>query len=119
MDIERYKQRLLELERKLSFRLGHELANARETRDDQPGHGDRAMVDETRAEYFILAETDAEILDQVRAALRRIELGIYGICVVDVCPIDEQRLNAVPWTPYCRKHQQMLEEARGIRTPTL
>jgi DnaK suppressor protein len=55
----------------------------------------------------------------VRAALRRIELGIYGICVVDGCPIDEQRLNAVPWTPYCRKHQQMLEEARGIRTPTL
>ena len=119
MDIERYKQRLLELERKLSFRLGHELANARETRDNQPGHGDRAVVDETRAEYFILAETDAEILDQVRAALRRIELGIYGICVVDGCPIDEQRLNAVPWTPYCRKHQQMLEEARGIRTPTL
>jgi hypothetical protein len=49
MDIERYKQRLLELERKLGFRLGHELANARETRDDQPGHGNRAMVDETRA----------------------------------------------------------------------
>jgi hypothetical protein len=44
MDIERYKQRLLELERKLSFQVGHELANARETRDDQPGHGDRAMV---------------------------------------------------------------------------
>jgi hypothetical protein len=44
------------------------------------------MVDETRAEYFILAETDAEILDQVRAVLRRIELGIYGICVVDGCP---------------------------------
>ena len=45
MDIERYKQRLLELERKLSFQVGHELVNARETRDDQPGHGDhRAMV---------------------------------------------------------------------------
>lgn len=31
----------------------------------------------------------------------------YGICIVDGEPIDEGRLEAVPWTPYCRKHAEL------------
>ena len=119
MDIERHRQRLVELEQELVSRLGKRLAKARETTDDQPDVADRATVDEIRSEYFILAVTDAEILDQVRGALTRIEEGTYGRCVADGCPIDEKRLEAVPWTPHCRKHQQMLEEAAGVRTPAL
>jgi RNA polymerase-binding transcription factor DksA len=38
---------------------------------------------------------------------------------VDGEPIEEKRLEAVPWTPHCLQHQQELEESAGIRTPTL
>jgi RNA polymerase-binding transcription factor DksA len=56
---------------------------------------------------------------QVRAALARIDEGTFGRCVADAGLIEEKRLQAVPWTPYCRKHQQELEEQLRLRTPTL
>ena len=115
VNIDHYRRRLLELERQLVARLGAEAETARDARDDQPDVGDLAHVDELKEEYFALAETDSAILAQVRAALRRIELGTYGRCVVDGEPIDEKRLEAAPWTPYCLKHQSELE-ARS-RTP--
>jgi DnaK suppressor protein len=55
----------------------------------------------------------------VRAALKRIDDGTYGKCVVDGEPIDEKRLESVPWTPYCLKHQAELEERARIRPATL
>jgi DnaK suppressor protein len=55
----------------------------------------------------------------VRVALERIENGTFGICLVDNDPIEEKRLKAIPWTPYCLKHQQLMEKSRLVRTPTL
>jgi DnaK suppressor protein len=55
----------------------------------------------------------------VRAALTRIDDGTYGKCVVDGEPIGAKRLESVPWTPYCLKHQAELEERENIRTPSL
>ena len=114
-----FRRRLLELERQLVERLGAEVETARDARDDQPDPGDLGHADELNEEYFALAETDSAILAAVRAALRRIEDGTYGRCVADGEPIDEKRLEAVPWTPYCRKHQSELEERAGTRTPSL
>jgi RNA polymerase-binding transcription factor DksA len=39
--------------------------------------------------------------------------------VIDGEPIDEKRLESVPWTSYCLKHQQEIEERAGLHTPTL
>ena len=119
MNTGHFRRRLLELERELVERLGAETETARDARDDQPDAGDLAHVDELKEEYFALAETDSAILAQVRTALRRIEDGTYGRCIVDGAPIDEKRLEAVPWTPYCLEHQAELEERARIRTPTL
>jgi DnaK suppressor protein len=119
MDTDDYRRRLLELEQELVERLGQEVETARAARDDQPEAGDMAHVDELKAEYFTLAQTDSAVLAQVRAALERIDNGTYGKCVVDGEPIDAKRLESVPWTPYCLKHQLELEERAGIRTPSL
>ena len=119
MNIEHYRRRLSELERGLVKRLGVEYETAREARDDQPDVSDLAHVDELKEEYFALAETDSAILAQVRAALERIDQGTFGTCVVDGSPIEEKRLESVPWTPYCLKHQQELEDRQRLRTPTL
>jgi len=119
VDIESYRRRLLSLEQDLLKRLGREVEVARETRDDQAEIGDIAVVDELKEEYFAVAETDSVKLAQVRAALMRIEDGTFGLCVIDNQPIDEKRLDAVPWTPYCLKHQQELEDTQRLRTPSL
>lgn len=115
MNIDDYRRRLLALERQLVERLGEAVETARAARDDQPDAGDLARIEELKEEYFSLAETDSAILAQVRAALRRIDNGTYGRCVVDGEPIDQKRLESVPWTPYCLKHQLEFEERARSR----
>jgi DnaK suppressor protein len=119
VNIADYKRRLLALERELAERLGEKVETARNPGEEQPSASDLALIDELKEEYFTLADRDSAILAQVRDALRRIDEGTYGRCVVDGEPIDEKRLDAVPWTPYCLKHQLERERRAGIRTPSL
>jgi DnaK suppressor protein len=118
VNVENYRRRLLALERELVERLAREVETARSVTDDQADAGDLALVDETKDEYFALAQTDSAILAQVRAALARIDDGTFGRCVVDGGEIEPQRLEAVPWTPYCLKHEQQLEDRLHVRTPS-
>lgn len=115
IDVERFRQRLQQLEQELTRNIGRDVETARDSVDDQPDAVDQAVVDELRDEYLVLAQTDTEVLAQVRAALERIENGTYGRCVVDDTPIDPKRLEAVPWAPYCAKHQA--EAEARLRTP--
>jgi RNA polymerase-binding transcription factor len=119
VDIEHYRRRLLELEQDLVKRLGNEVAAARDARDDQPDASDLARIDELREEYFALAQSDSDVLAQVRAALRRIDDGTYGRCLVDDEPIEDKRLESVPWTSFCRRHQEEIEARGRLRTPSL
>ena len=120
MNVQLYQQRLLELERRLSARATREEEQGREQTTDTAGDiGDDSVTDESESEDFTEAELDATVLQQVRDALKRIDDGTYGRCLVDGGPIETKRLDAVPWTPYCVKHQQSLEVASGRKTPTL
>ena len=119
MNIDHYKQLLVAREAELSARIGRELANARGTRDEAVrDSGDASVANETMSEQFIEAEGDTVTLDQVQQALSRIANGTFGQCAVDGGPIEANRLEATPWTPYCRKHQELLE-ADEPRTSTL
>ena len=120
MNVQEYKRRLLELETRLSARTARERERAREQVMDSPGDiGDASVADEGQSQSFTEAELDATVLQQVRDALQRIDGGTFGRCIVDGGPIEPKRLEAVPWTPYCLKHQQLLEAASQARTPTL
>lgn len=46
-------------------------------------------------------ERESERLHEVRAALRRIDLGTYGICLDCNEEISINRLAALPWTASC------------------
>jgi DnaK suppressor protein len=80
---------------------------------------DASVADEEKSTLFQEADGDLATLNQVRDALKRIENGTFGKCVVDGGPIDEKRLRAVPWTPYCLKHEQLLEKKTPPRISTL
>jgi DnaK suppressor protein len=119
LDIELYRKRLLALEQDFRERIGREVVNARETGDTQPDPGDRSVVEELRDASFTLVDTDSGVLKEIEAALERIDDGSFGKCSVDGGAIEEKRLEAVPWTRYCVKHQQQFEESAGMRTPKL
>jgi DnaK suppressor protein len=120
VNTEQYRQRLLELELELTEGIARRVEDARELSGDEPvSASDRSVDDELADEELTEAELDWRRLRQLREALRRIDEGTYGRCIIDGEPIDEKRLQSVPWTPYCRKHQQQIEERRQIRTPTL
>lgn len=40
----------------------------------------------------------------IDAALQRLEEGEYGFCVVCGARIAEERLDVLPYTPFCRNH---------------
>jgi DnaK suppressor protein len=112
MNVDSYKQRLIELEASLSSRTTRDVKSGREQLIDTAADaGDASVADEAESEDFTEAQLDATILQQVQDALRRIENGTYGQCLIDGGPIDPKRLDAVPWAPYCIRHQKLLEAA--------
>jgi RNA polymerase-binding transcription factor DksA len=120
MDIQHYKQRLIDLEKSLAARVGREAGYGREQFIDSAHDlGDASVAGETASEEFTEAEHTGAVLQQVREALGRVAAGTFGRCVVDGEPIEERRLEAVPWSAYCLKHQQQQEQAASSRTPTL
>ena len=50
-------------------------------------------------------------LEQVEEALGRLEMGEYGCCVGCNRPIAPNRLQSVPWTPYCLGCQEQAATA--------
>jgi DnaK suppressor protein len=119
MEVKSYKQRLLELEARLSSHLRRDLASGREQLVDTAADvGDASVADESESEDFTEAELDTTTLQQVQAALRRIENGTFGQCLADGGPIVLRRLDAIPWAPYCVRHQE-LPEAASRPKPTL
>ncbi|HLQ10524.1 MAG TPA: TraR/DksA C4-type zinc finger protein [Ktedonobacteraceae bacterium] len=50
------------------------------------------------------------LLTEVQEALKRIEQGTYGKCVVCGRPIPEKRLEAIPWAARDVEHEAALEQ---------
>lgn len=120
MNLQHYKQRLLDLEQTLLERTGQSVTEGRAAfMDSAHDIGDASVADEVASEQFNEAERDSALLSQVRDALGRVAAGTFGKCVVDGGPIDEARLEAVPWTPYCLKHERHHEGAAPPNTPAL
>ena len=67
----------------------------------------RDVVDEVQADHA------AKELDQVLAALQRVEDGSYGQCLDCGGAIDERRLTAMPAAAYCVACQAVHEHARA------
>lgn len=51
-------------------------------------------------------DRESNLLRNVRAALRRVDEGTFGICLHCEEEISTKRLNALPWTPLCIQCQE-------------
>ncbi|MCL6505779.1 MAG: TraR/DksA family transcriptional regulator [Bryobacteraceae bacterium] len=54
-------------------------------------------------------DRESQLFRQVRAALRRMDEGTFGICVHCDEEISPKRLQAVPWAAYCLKCQEIVD----------
>jgi DnaK suppressor protein len=120
MNLNHYKKRLLELEKSLVSRTELSGDDARrQILDTAHDTGDASVASIMADDAFTQVELDSTILSQVRDALIRIDDGTYGKCTVDGGPIETKRLDAVPWTPYCLKHQSLIEASSRERNWTM
>src|SRR5580765_5443367 len=64
----------------------------------------------TKELLMSMSTNDRQLLDSIDGALARIEEGEYGYC--DNCnePIQEKRLEALPWAQHCVTCQEMNEK---------
>lgn len=67
---------------------------------------ERAVELEDDAVLESLGRSGQDEMRRIRAALARIEAGTYGICARCGSEIAAARLDAMPWTPFCRQCAQ-------------
>jgi DnaK suppressor protein len=109
---EMLRQRQAELRAMLQQAAGANIAgdNPPEVMDfkDVAAEETRAVIDEATHGHAAVE------LDQVAAALRRVDEGTYGLCEDCGEPIDERRLRALPATAFCTACQT-IHERPGAR----
>lgn len=77
--------------------------------------GDAAVdLQEIEKEQSVLLNEQA-LLTEVEQALKRIEEGTYGRCIVGGELIPEKRLEAIPWTSRCVQHEEQVEQSNLSR----
>jgi DnaK suppressor protein len=79
----------------------------------QDKEDDAVDAQETAQGQSIIA-TQRPLLDDINAALKRIENGTYGFCTVCGQAIPEKRLEALPWAALCIKDQAALDQRADI-----
>ena len=92
-----------ELQRGLQKREGIEVEIAADTTDTQQ----KAVEMELQ---IVNLERHSLLLRNIRAALHRIGSGTFGTCVACAEEISPRRLSAVPWTPYCLRCQELIDQ---------
>lgn len=116
INIGEMKKRLLARKREI---LGSEgdlsevhpkVVNSDEADDDTKDMEDYAVDTTEQQTEQAIEINDQALLDQINAALKRIEEGTYGKCEVDGKPIPEKRLEALPWASRCAQHEAELEQ---------
>jgi DnaK suppressor protein len=66
----------------------------------------------TKELLFSMSNNDRRFLELIDEALVRIEAGEYGECVHCGEPVQDKRLEAVPWARHCLRCQDLQE--RGL-----
>lgn len=96
-----------ELRRKIERTKIEGQATIKEDVDDVADLAERAY---TKESLFGQSHHAHALLRTVEEALARIREGSYGLCVSCGNPINQKRLDAVPWTRYCIGCQQRQEQ---------
>lgn len=106
MNATKLKKQLQEKEQQLLADMARGAADTHKSLGSEvEDHMDRVASSEMKEGLFQENSYDWNILIEVREALQRIENRTFGKCADCRQQIDNDRLNAVPWTSYCLNDQ--------------
>lgn len=120
-DIEQFKQMLLDKRKEIVGNVSEMQDEAlKKSRLDATGdlssmpiHMADVGSDTFEQEFALeLMDSERKLLEEIDAALQRIEENRYGICEGTGKPIPKARLKAQPWARYCVEYARMLEKER-------
>lgn len=114
-DIERFRSMLTTMLAETAARGGTESAKLFETRDALADPADRATQETDLDLTLIMRERDRRRIDDIRAALVRLDSGDYGVCEECGEDIPAARLKARPMTTLCVECQARAEQSPGGR----
>ena len=83
---------------------------------DEATHGDSLDVASNARDREITFMLKSRELDELRAiedALERMDHDDFGICANCEEPIEIKRLEAIPWTRFCRSCQEEMESRKS------
>ncbi len=109
--VEKFRKRLLAKQEELL----HDLSRNREVTDESVDEQAQDMVDRATSAYtrefaFSLSESDRKTLLLIDQALLRLDQGTFGTCVHCQGPVQEKRLEAVPWARHCLECQELQDK---------
>jgi RNA polymerase-binding protein DksA len=125
-ELNTYRQKLLDLGRRMNRDLSSVASEALRTMGGEasgnlsnaPLHLADLGTDNFEQEVSLsLLENEGQLLEQVSAALRRIDKGTFGRCQECGKEIARPRLEALPYTPYCVDCAARLEAGDAGGTP--
>jgi DnaK suppressor protein len=112
-DIERFRNRLLELRSQYTNLVRHVTEDVKST-DESKGYSqhqaDEGTDDFDRSISLQVSDEEFKILKQIDRALQKIEENTYGICDITNEEIALARLEAIPYATMTVKAQEMLEK---------
>ena len=95
--------------------LVQDLAKNRQVSDETSDESAQDMADRATSAYtkefaYSLSESDRKVLILIEEALSRLDTGTYGTCVHCSLPVQEKRIEAVPWARHCLDCQELQDK---------
>jgi DnaK suppressor protein len=116
MNINEFENRLREKERELLADIARTEAEARESRvAEVEDLANGSISSESKESLLQQTTVDWKVLTQVRDALQRIENGAYGKCLDCGRQIEANRLNSLPWVPYCLADEERHDREEAVQ----
>jgi DnaK suppressor protein len=111
--LEYYKKKLLTRREELMKTIARTEEEGRQADDDPTVDlADKAANSYTKEFLFGMTNTDRVILNQIEAALKRIDSDDYGVCANCQEELQQKRLEAVPWAKHCIACQEKAEKGQ-------
>ena len=106
-----YKKKLVARREELMKTIARTEEEGRQADDDPTVDlADKAANSYTKEFLFGMTNTDRVILNQIEAALKRINADDYGVCANCQEELQQKRLEAVPWAKHCISCQEKAEK---------
>lgn len=109
-ELDYYREKLKQKEKSLVDSVQRTEGYGREREPDIQDVADMAVESYTKEFMFGKSSGDRHVLQMIRQALSRIEDRSYGSCIHCESPIQQKRLEAVPWAIHCIECQGLLEK---------